>query len=698
VAVSVYNPPDTGIIPLTGPEGDLVSMWRKRRESAITDRRRYESTWYMCQSFLAGRQWVGWNPRTRRVVEEPNTQKRERHTVNVVPQFHQTILGKIYVEDLRPDLLFSRDDQEAQGVAEHSRKVAKFAWDSEVDADRRLYLILHKMLTFGTSGGRCIFDRNQGQLLGQVPVGPDGKPILDPEQARAYVLQAAQQGQQAAFVPLREGRILWEPLSPFQILPPPGVESEEDFPWLIVERPMAVSTAKLRWPDAADKIRNQDLRVLDSRDLGGSDDTAPAAGGRLKEHVMISTGYELPSPEYPDGQVANWTESALLDHKEQLPYRLRGKPHHGVVVFHYHRVDGRFWGKGVVEDLIGPQRQKNRARSQMIEMKDRNLGRVYARKGTITAQNKPTGKIMELIEVPLHVEYPQETFGTPVGPWIENEARLNDEDMQLVAGLREVSLGQAPAGVSAYASMALLAEQDERRVGPVLKLVRQGIGDLVLLTLELIKEYWPDGKHMAVAGPDAAMEEFIYTRSQLPEEFYVDVSKNAPLPTSPATEAQKIFDIYHAAIAAGAPLPPEWLKESLDQGKAMPFPKREEQVQMRKAEMEQYMMQQGQMVIPDYYDDDFLHIQVHRMAQMEHTGVPQSMQFVQLLEQHIQMHAQNAAMKKPGVGSAGGSVPQLQGAHGIEAQNGPTNMQGLAQTASGQAPPQNPQAGGPPSG
>ena len=191
----------------------------------------------------------------------------------------------------------------------------------------------------------------------------------------------------------------------------------------------------------------------------------------------------------------------------------------------------------------------------MIEMKDQQVGRVYARKGTITAQNKPTGKIMELIEVPLHVEYPQETFGTPVGPWIENEARLNDEDMQMVAGLREVSLGNAPTGVSAYASMALLAEQDERRVGPVLKLVRQGIGDLVLLTLELIKEYWPEGKHMAVAGPDGAMEEFIYMRSQLPEKLYVDVSKNAPLPTSPATEAQKIFDIYHAVIAAGAPLP-----------------------------------------------------------------------------------------------------------------------------------------------
>jgi hypothetical protein len=214
-------------------------------------------------------------------------------------------------------------------------------------------MVLHKMLTFGTSGGRCIFDRNQGKLLGQVPVGPDGRPILDPEQARAYVMQAAQQGQQAAFVPLREGRILWEPLSPFQILPPPGVETEEDFPWLVVERPMAVSTAKLRWPDAADKIKDQDLRVIDSRDTGGSDDTAPSGSGRLKEHVMISSGYELPSPTTRRAhRNLDRVGAARPDRAAALPAARPSPPRRHL--FHYHRVDGRFWGKGVVEDLIGP--------------------------------------------------------------------------------------------------------------------------------------------------------------------------------------------------------------------------------------------------------------------------------------------------------------------------------------------------------
>ena len=368
---------------------------------------------------------------------------------------------------------------------------------------------------------------------------------------------------------------------------------------------------------------------------------------------------------------------------------LKGRPHHGVVFFRYHMVPGRFWGKGIVEDLVGPQRQRNRARSQMIEMKDRNLGRVYARKGTITPNNKPVGKIMELIEIPMHSDFPQEVQGVPLGPWIENEAHMNDRDMDQISGIGDVTQGAPPTSVQAYSAMALLAEQDERRIGPVLKDIRQNVGDLVLLTLNLIRLYWPEGKRLAVSGPDGSMEEFIYSRAALPDEFYIDVSKNAPLPTSPAAEAQKIFDIFNAAISAGQPLPPEWLKDSLDAGRPLPFPKREAQVQARKAEMEHYFLHAGQMIIPDPFDDDQIHLQIHQAERFNVQFVPGNEQYTQMLMEHEQLHIQNMQKKQPltGMGGAASNVPAMQGGHGIEAQNGAvTNQQGMAQQASGQAP------------
>lgn len=674
---------------------NLLGVWNERREQALGERRKYEPIWAVCEHFLAGRQWVAWVPgmSSGSIIPEPNPSKRERHTVNVITARVETVLGKLFVEDLRPTVVFTRDDQESETISTHTRAAAKYLWDTEVAGDKKVYEMLMRLLTYGTAAMRCYFDSSKGEELGMFPVGPDGEPILDPMEARAYVAQMQAQGIQVQFMPLREGKIVWEPLSPRNLLVPPGVILEDDFPWLIMERAMPLSWAQMKWPEAAGRMSAQELRTNESMGVSidqGEMNVAPSESGRLRGHVLISTGYELPTAEYPNGRQIIWNDEsqAILEVRDSLPYKLRSEPHHGVVFFHFHRLPHRFWGRGVVEDLIGPQRQKNRARSQMIEMKDRNLGRVYAKKGTITAQNKPVGKIMELIEIPLHAEFPQETTGVPPGPWIENEARINDEDMDRVSGLGEVSLGQMPSGSAAYSALALMAEQDDRRVGPALKMLRFGIGDTMVISLELARRYWQDGKHMAIAGPEGSIEQFMFERNQLPLEFHVDVSRHSPLPTSPAVEAQKIFDIFHAATSAGQPLPIEWLKSSLDSGRALPIPKSQDQVQMSKAQLENVLMSQGQPVMPDYYDDDYVHILTHRQAQVEQMANPQ---LQQLMEMHIQMHAQNMQMKRPtGVG-AGGQVPQLQGGHGIEAQNGPSvNAQGAAQTVAGDAPLQQP--------
>lgn len=674
-------------------EGRMLTKMSERRLSALQDRRNYEPIWHICQAFVASRQWVAWaagsSTRSGRVVTEPNPQKRERHTVNVLTQYLNTVMGKLYVEDLRPELLFTQADVEARDIVEHTRHVGRYLWDEELCADEQVFKMLTKMLTYGTAYLHCTRDPTKGNPLGEFPVGPDGIPIVDAMRAREYVMMAAQSGEQVKFMTLREGRLQWKPLSPFEVLPPPGVEYSDDFPWVITEVAKPVGWAKQRFPDRADDISEEENLVTSASygvrtEIAPSEvDSSPYALSRLREHFMVSSCYENPTQEYPNGRVIHWNENrqVLLGTDEALPYRLGDDPHHGIIDFHYHRLAGRFLSQGLIEPLVGPQRQRNRARSQMIEMKDRNLGRVYARKGTITQVNKPVGKIMELVEVPLHSDYPVETQGVPPGPWIENEARLNDEDMQIVAGLNDVSFGQTPQGVSAYSALALLAEQDERRVGAVLKNIRTGISKTMKISLETARRYWPEGKHMGIAGQEGQVELFTFRRAKLPLVFYMSVSSHAPLPTSPAVESQKIFDIFHSATAAGQPLPVDWLKGSLDQGKALPIPKREQEVQVGKAEHENLMLSEGMPIIPAYYDDDFIHIEVHRIAQTEALQSGNE-PLNQMLEMHIQMHVQNAQMKMPNAASAGSGVPQMQGPRGIEAQNSPqANPEGAAQAA-----------------
>jgi hypothetical protein len=673
----------------TSPADDeLLTKVLDRRKQGLDERKKYEPTWRLCESFLAGRHWVGWSERNRRVVEEPNPQKRERHTVNMIGTYHSTVLGKLYVEELRPDVLFAEnEDVDAEEIATHLQKTSRYLWDTEVEADSECYDLIHKLCTYGTSALRCYFDPMQGPELGEFPVGDDGEPIYDMAAAREYMAMAMQAGIQPKMKPVREGRICWEALGPLNIIVPPGVEKERNFPWLMIERAVWLQDAKERWPKSAGKLHEMDLRTTTSgRDLSdGAQGGSPTTAGKLKEHTLITTYYEMPTPKNPKGRTIEFTESTILSKTDHLPYMLKGRPHTGITFFHYNTVDGRFLGKGVIEDLIGPNRQLNRARSQNIELKDRNLGRVYARKGTLTEATMPTGKIMELIEVPMHAEYPQEVAGGGIGPWVQQEAEINHNDMERVAGLHDSSMGQAPEGVEAFSAMALLQQADDRRVGPTLKNIRMGLCDSLMLTLHLAKRYWRDEKRIAIVGRDSQVEVHIYKKAAWPDEFYVHPSKQSPLPTSPAAEAQKIFDLFHAATSAGQPLPPEWLKDSIDAGRPLAFPKREEQVQQRKAEMEHYFMAQGAMVLPDPFDDDMMHLSIHRAFRWDleysvRSGAADE-KTIALLEAvlaHEKAHVESAAMKAPSA-----SVPSAQGGRGVEAQSGEhTNAKGAAQATS----------------
>lgn len=650
-----------------GDEGAYMQVWRQRHANASRDRRRYEPIWQLCQSFIQNRQWVGWDYQERRIVDLPNADDRERVTVNVLTQYLWTIVGKLTADDFRPDVTFRRGDVDSQAYARQAQRALEFAWDEELDADEEILDAIVKMCTFGTAGLRVKPDPGYGKVVGEYPIGEDGAPMFGDDR-HAYVAELAARGQQAELETFREGRLCLEGLSPFNLLPPPGIEKAKDFPWMLFERPVALDTLATYYP-AAQALTEERIRAIDM--IGVRESTSPENGpvdasGDLKGHVLLKTGYSMPTRQNPMGETFVWAKDTPLHYEPKLPFVVGGMGKIGWVPLHFHKVPGRFWAMGVVEPGLGPQRQRNRSRSQYIEMKDRaGLGRVYAHKGVITEVNKPKGGIFELVEVLPGHELPKETAGVGPGPWIGDDLAMSKQDMDEVMGLREVSLGSAPAGVSAYSAFALLAEQDDRRVGPVLKQLRFEIAKLAKVVLNGMRTYWLPDKHIAVAGESEMHDVFVFNASKLPEDCYVQIGKGAPLPQSQAAEVQKIFDVFDRAIASGQVLPLDWLYESLSAGKAQPLPKREMQVQQRVAQFENMLIRMGQQVMPAPFDNDEIHAREHRQAQQEAQAVPGMEQYIMALEMHIQQHLQNAAMKAvqagPQQGSAPGGTPQKPG-------------------------------------
>jgi hypothetical protein len=298
-------------------------------------------------------------------------------------------------------------------------------------------------------------------------------------------------------------------------------------------------------------------------------------------------------------------------------------------------------------------------------MKDRaGLGRVFAYKGTITSVNKPKGGVFENVEILPGHDFPKETQGVPPGEWLQAEVAQNDNDLDRVGPARGVARAGARRRL-AYSAFALLAEQDDRRVGP-------GAQAHPARAREAREGLRRRHAHVLAAGqaivtcrrrrPRRPARLVPVRLVAAPVDVYVKVGKGAPLPQSQAAEAQKIFDVFDRGISSGQVQPIDWLYDSLQAGKMLPLPKKEPQMQLDSADLENNLMAHGTPVQVRPYDDDELHVQRHRLVQEALSMVPGMEQIVAIVEQHIQEHLQNAqAKQQQQVGMQNGNGPNAAG-------------------------------------
>lgn len=672
---STGRPPATG-----GPDAELLALCERRLAQAQSGRRRFERDWELCQAFLANRQWVGWDRETRRVVDLPNPERRERFTANVVTPYVWTMKGKIMVDDFKPDVQFAVAGEQAERIANVNRQALDYAWEEEFEADEAIDEAVMEMLAFGLGGLRVLPDRMYGPVYGTAPRDENGR-ILFEQEARDYMADQYAQGGQVRMTDLREGRVAWEPLSAWNFQVPPGVYHERRFPWLILEGPAPISFVESVYD--LDGLTAEPLRQLGVAAVADGEH-AFRDGLKLEEHIMLRTMYEFPCKDYPEGREVTWASNRVAAKSDRLRYTVNGVPKAGIVMLKYHKVPRQFWPLGCVQPQIGPQRYRNEARTLHREMGRRSLGRVYILDGIVTKTETKPGSVYEQVNLrpgsnPRSDVY--ETQGAGVSPWIVEEIQLNDLDLDKVTGLGESSRGSAVPGVSAYSAYALMAEQDDRRVGPIIRHVRAQVAELTLTSLEAIREYWMPEKQIAVQGeqnPDGLRDLFIYNKADLPPRAYVKLGKGAPLPQSQAAMAQLITDIFDRAQSSGQPLPIDWYADSMKAGQPLPLPKREGQVQADKARYESLLLLNGIPVQPAYHDQDELHIQIHREEQSQAQLVEQLAPLVMALEQHIQDHLSSAQQKAAQVPVAGAAAPgdgvtpaPNMGAGGQNAQMGP---------------------------
>ena len=631
-------------------EGQLLKEWEEKLQRSRGARRPYEGTWRLCEKYLAGKQWVALTDRGTRVIpleEIDEWADRTMITVNVLTRYVWTAVGKIVADDLCPQFTFLAESRQAQEYSNQANRSWKFGYDQEIRGDRQVTAAILKMLCFGTAGIRARYDFGVGPVKAELPVDGEGQFITyDMEEARAVMAEAMQHGVQLELKPIRAGVLAWDVYDPRELYPPPGIEDESRFPYFILGRCVSIDDLKLIYPEKAADLTEESLtesgRMGSMRDAGGETDQS---SGRIFGHTMLYTGFHKPTTEKPDGCVITWTQKRVLDYVKTLPYEICGRKEFGIEFLKWRPIPGRFWAQGMVEPAIGPQFALNRSVSQYDELKDMNLGRVFVTKGTITGVNRPQGLPMEIIELAPGAPPPVETQGVPPGPWIAQEAEMMKAHIADVVGMGGASVGQAPRGVSAYSAFAFLVEQDDKDVISAAKDLRDRAATLAHYSIQDIRRFWGQDKQIMLSGPDDQMQQYVFDATQIPAEYVVQAQKIVGIPHVQSAEIQKVFDIFDRSVSSGRPLPLDWLSDSLNAGRPLPLPKSQDATQRQKAELENMLLAQGQIMPPAPEDDDEAHVNVHVAGKVSHQMIPGQEMVVGAFDQHIQMHIMNAQQK-----------------------------------------------------
>lgn len=673
---------------------------RERITAAETYRRPFELGWLSNLAFVAGQHWLvaprkGSSRQLSHIQDvDPAYEDKELYTADVITEQRGAALGELQTDSDRPELLLPGDGDESpvdEDVQKQANRSVGHGWDYEWDGDATLLDVRSKTIDLGVSAVRCMFDPSLGkpvmapnpetgaQERVQAPVHHQtGQPITDAAQAHAYVAGRLEQGAPPVqFKEINEGRIQWKVGSAFNLLSPPGIPHEKNFPWEAWVGAAYLPTVKdIYGPAAANLVADEDISSAIGLGTQQSPQTDGSLGnpqqGRLKDHVWLFTYFERPTAQHPQGRVVELAgkNKTLLRVTPKLPYqKLDGTWCSGIVYFHWWRLNDRFYSRSFIEGLKDPQRMINRRRTQSIEIGDRSMPNLMVTEGQLPV--KPAGTPMEVVELKNVPGAPPPVYNDRhgPGPWLNQDVEAFREDLSHASTLSVLKLGEVPPNIDTYSGQALAQEQELSKRAVIRTQHQGGVSELVEFSISDIATYWPDGKQLLVGGgPENELQVHEFKKAQIPPLYVVRPAKGTARPRGQASQLQLVTDIGAAAANFGAtqqnPLAwVEWLKASYEAGEPLELPQPPVDNQQETAERENIALLTGEQPAVAYWDNAAVHIPVHRQAEDE-ARVAQDTDALARIEQHIVEHqavaAQNAQQiaaqqpppEEPGAGVA----------------------------------------------
>lgn len=454
----------------------LSGEWASEKQS-------YEKLWFQCLSFYTGNQWSRWNPQFARLEEPPAPPWRKKYTANLILPMVMRIVAKLTAD--RPEAVVvpntpDRDDVQGARVStkvlDHLMRVTEF--------DTELRRMVEWATICGTGFLKVYWDPDAGPRTGEVMDFAESLIMREAEDAK----ESSTKGK-ASVLDRPIGEIRVDPVSPFKIFTDARTAAPgwDDATWVCEATTRPLDYIKQKWAKgdkvAADSggsgmhgFLEKKMRGMVSG-IGSGWFTTP----KDSETAVVLEMWDRPSTEYPRGRYAVVANGVVLENRANAFTEIGSwNPY---IYYPFIEVPGRFWGMGLVENLMAPQREYNVTRSQIIESKNlMSKPKWVVPKGSGVPDNAITSEPGEVIEYNANWPAPQVVPPVPLPNYVEQHVTNIIREMQMIAAQSDVTQSKAPPNVRSGVAIQLLQEGDQS----VLSLPRKRLVDMIMATSQLM--------------------------------------------------------------------------------------------------------------------------------------------------------------------------------------------------------------------
>lgn len=534
---------------LTGPErentpkeDEIVALVNKRYQAAANARRPHDPKLFLSLAFYLGEQNLGWSTNSRKLIDTRNlAQDWKSYTVrNLIKGKILTLLGQ--ATQTTPTAIASPKTSSAldQEAASEARALLAH-FDQLHDRGQQTSEALLWALTTSTA---CL------------------KIYWDPT-AEADVPEIDDNGNVTGSGRAEVGEICEDIVPIFDLYFDPAAKHWDRLAWIIHEQVRDLSYVQERY--GGENKDGPGWRVkgqtgsgtdgyIESRMNSIVGDLQPGGAGST-DVCTVRELWEKPSARYPKGRLIVTAADVVLRYEEEWPCEKTDT--FPFVPLAYLKGLGSIYGLNAVWDCIGAQRTYNTAIRAMEEYLANPWGKWYAPRG---AEIDP-----DALNDPREIVYFntgfQPSYQAPpqLADIVPKSIEVADANLNDLSGVRSVSEGDAPPGVTAASAIQQLTAANATQLKQCLTNIETFHKQRAEWEIALASQFYAEprliGVQDTVDQQGAAQEYTAFKALTQGGSCRITVAPGSAIPQSPQAKQQQMAELFKMLLSQGPPTP-----------------------------------------------------------------------------------------------------------------------------------------------